>query len=53
MAGIIVGEDKKVRLFDLTDFDVILIDEIYNLTSNLWDLKNIMESNKDKIFIAT
>lgn len=28
-SGIFVGEDMKVSLFDLTDFDVILIDEIY------------------------
>ena len=55
--GIIVGvekkEDKKTRTYDLEEFDVVLIDEIYNLTtSNLWDLNNIMKDNKDKIFIA-
>ena len=53
-AGLIAGEDRNKAPFDISSYDVVLIDEIYNLaTHHLWKLKKIMGNNKGKIFVAT
>ena len=54
-AGLIVGEEaKSKKQYDVSPFDVILIDEIYNLTTmHLSKLNKIMKNNENKIYIAT